>query len=140
MEYVATRKDVSNMYIYKADVWCDSCGESIRKSLKERGKEPEDPDDEWAYDSDDYPKEVMAADEDDCPWHCGAGGECLEAEVLPSGLRIGKLLSEGLTEEGVRYVREALEPDIVPHEVAEFWAAEFADQLQEAREDEEGGE
>ena len=43
-------------YIYQADVWCDDCGRAICKRLKRAGKAPADPDDEWTFDSDEYPE------------------------------------------------------------------------------------
>lgn len=43
-----------NTYIYKADLYCESCGEQIRERLQSTA--PDDPNDEHTYDSDDYPK------------------------------------------------------------------------------------
>ena len=43
-------------YIYLADVWCDDCGRAICRRLKREGNAPADPDDEWTFDSDEYPK------------------------------------------------------------------------------------
>ena len=43
-------------YIYLADVWCDDCGRAICKRLKREGNAPANPDDEWTFDSDEYPK------------------------------------------------------------------------------------
>lgn len=115
---------ISNMpYIYAADLWCYSCGREIRKRLRREGKAPADPHDENSYDSDEFPKFVGDAGEADCPQHCGAGEECLEAIELPSGRKVGALLSTELTGDGVRYTQEAI---AAGGEVAELWAEAFA--------------
>ena len=113
-------------YIYAADLWCNSCGRAIRKQLRREGHAPADPHDETSYDSDEYPKFAGDAGEADCPQHCGAGDECLEAIELPSGRKIGALLSTDLTGDGVRYTQEAI---AAGGEVAELWAEEFAASL-----------
>ena len=110
-------------YIYAADLWCDSCGRSIRKELRREGHAPADPHDETSYDSDEFPKYASDSGESDCPQHCGAGDNCLEAIELPSGRKIGALLSTDLTGDGVRYTQEAIAKG---GEVAELWAEEFA--------------
>ena len=113
-------------YIYQADLWCDSCGKAVRKQLRGGGHARANTADKCGYDSDDFPEFVCDPGEADCPQHCGAGDECLEAVELPSGRKIGALLSAALTSEGVRYVAEAVEEG---GEVAEFWAEEFAHHL-----------
>ena len=113
-------------FIYAADLWCDSCGREIRRQLRREGKAPADPRDEYSYDSDEYPKFAADSGEADCPQHCGSGGDCLEAVELPSGRKVGALLSTDLTEEGVHYVEEAISKG---GEVAEFWAEAFAASL-----------
>lgn len=95
-------------YIYRADVWCDDCGEAIRERLTAEGKAPADPDNEWSYDSDDFPKRASDNDESDCPQHCAAGEDCANAIELPSGSKVGTLIGE-LTRDGVVYVQEAIE-------------------------------
>jgi hypothetical protein len=95
-------------YIYRADVWCDECGEAIRARLTAEGKAPADPDDEWSYDSDDFPKRAGDDDESDCPQHCAANEDCINAIELPSGGKVGLLFGE-LTLDGVAYVQEAIE-------------------------------
>jgi hypothetical protein len=108
-------------YIYQADLWCDSCGHAIRRQLRREGHAAA----KYGYDTDDFPEFVSDPGEADCPQHCGAGDECLEAVEL-SGHKIGALLSTALTAEGVRYVEEATEDG---GEVAEFWAEQFAHYL-----------
>jgi len=113
-------------FIYAADLWCDSCGRAIRKQLRREGHAPADPGDEYSYESNDFPKHASGSSEADCPQHCGAGEECLEAIALPSGRKIGALLSTELTGDGVRYVEVAIAEG---GEVAELWAEEFANYL-----------
>lgn len=124
-------------YIYCADLYCDSCGKDIMARLDKEGKTPENPDDERSFDSDDYPKYVGDPGESDSPSHCGSHADCLEAEVLPSGDKIGCLLSTELTQDGVEYVREAIKDG---GEVAEFWANAFSDYDLGIKEDEDDDE
>jgi hypothetical protein len=85
-------------YIYKADVYCQSCGDAIRVKLAATA--PVDPLDHHSYDSDDYPKEAsVERDEADCPQHCG---------------KCGEFLRNPLTSEGYRYVQEALNATKLP--------------------------
>ena len=81
---------------------------------------------ETSYDSDEFPKFAADSGESDCPQHCGAGEDCLEAIELPSGRKVGALLSTDLTDDGVRYTQEAI---AVGGEVAELWAEEFSHYL-----------
>jgi len=63
-------------YIYKADVWCDSCAEHIMEEIRREHPElvPADPDDEYTFDSDDWPKCYLAdQDESDSPQNCASG-------------------------------------------------------------------
>lgn len=97
-------------YTYQAELWCPSCGRAIREELAAAGKEPADSENPYSYDSDDYPKAVaFCSIESDAPDHCAAGAECLEAEELSDGSRVGRLLTEYLTDIGDQYVREAAE-------------------------------
>ena len=112
-------------YIYCADIFCDSCGETIREALTEGGFAPADPEDEWSYDSDEFPKHAGDDEESDSPTNCGAGERCLEAEELLCGFRFGKQFGE-LTEDGVTYLRETIARG---GEVAEFWADFYSEYL-----------
>src|SRR5215467_10073467 len=81
-------------YIYQADVYCEDCGEVIRKQLRADGKAPEDELDHYSYDSDDFPKDAdIEHEESDSPQHC-AGCD--------------KFLHNPLTSHGYRYVQEEL--------------------------------
>jgi len=95
-------------YIYQADIWCNNCGEAIRERLIREGHAPTDPNDEWSYDSDDFPKRASDNDESDSPQHCAAGENCINAIELPSGSKVGLLFGE-LTSDGIAYVQEANE-------------------------------
>ena len=110
--------------IYQADTWCDSCSEAIREQLLAETPEADRSrfDNERNYDSDEFPKVMGDDEESDCPQHCAGHGECLEAEVLPDGEKIGALLSTSLTAEGERYVKEVVAEGGA---VAEFWRERF---------------
>ena len=105
-------------YIYQADVWCDDCGKAICERLTCEGKAPANPDDEWSFDSDDYPKHADDHDESDYPQHCAAGAKCLNAVTLPSGDKVGLLFGE-LTRDGVQYVKDAIAEGRT--EVTDLW-------------------
>ena len=74
------------VYIYNADVYCEECGESIKKGL---GRD-------FTGDSDDYPQGPTEQGYVDYPAHCGGCGVFLENQ---------------LTEEGYDYLREMLEEE-----------------------------
>ena len=117
---------MSLVYIYAADLWCEDDGAALRKELDEEGKGPEDPENELTYDSDHYPKGPMEEGESDTPNHCAAAAECLNAMTLPSGHKVGLLLTDDLTSDGLRYVAEAVWEG---GEVAlEVWLDAYADQ------------
>jgi hypothetical protein len=109
-----------NAYIYNADIYCEDCGEAIRKELTREGSAPENPDDERSYDSDEFPKGPYpdGGGESDSPQHCGSGEGCLNAIELSDGHKIGAWLENELTMEGVAYVQEAISEG---GEVAEMW-------------------
>lgn len=113
-----------NAYIYQADIFCADCGRSIRKRIKQEGKAPADPRDENTYDSDEYPKGPYqdGGGEADCPQHCGAGADCLNAMEL-GGFKVGAWLENPLTADGVAYVRQA------EGLAAEFWGQMYSDEL-----------
>ena len=112
-------------YIYAADIFCDACGSEIRKRIFDEGNAPESFGDETSYDSDEFPKRCGDDEEADCPTNCGNADRCLEAEILPSGDKIGKQFGE-LTSVGVDYLLVAIANG---GEIAEFWAEHYADYL-----------
>ena len=107
--------------LYNADLWCLDCTRRIREQLGREGKAPPDPQDEYSYDSGDYPKTGEEGSAD-CPNHCAAGEACLNAITLPSGRKVGELLTEELTERGREYVREAIKRG---GEVAQLWREHY---------------
>lgn len=78
-------------YIYQADLHCEDCIEKIKKNLKE----PENLENEYSYDSDDYPKGPypQGGGEANYPQHCDSCGLFLE---------------NPLTEDGEEYVKDAI--------------------------------
>lgn len=115
-----------NVYIYAADLYCDDCGEAIRKQITEEGFAPDDPDDESSYDSGEYPKGPYpdGGGEADCPQHCACGGDCLNEIELSDGWSVGAWLENELTIEGVEYVKEVIREG---GEVADLWAEFYQD-------------
>jgi hypothetical protein len=122
-----------NVYIYCADIYCEDCGEAIRREITEEGHAPTDPFDECSYDSDEFPKGPYpdGGGESDSPQHCGNGEDCCNAIVL-DGRNIGAWLENELTTDGVQYVRKALEES--RNEVTELWAEWYTDELDELAE------
>lgn len=74
------------MYAYQADIYCDDCGDAIKRDLAHM------PDDE-RNDSDNYPQWASDSSEADASQHCADCGEFLRNE---------------LTDDGRRYVIDAL--------------------------------
>ena len=123
-----------NVYIYAADIYCEECGEAIRKQITQEGHAPADPYNEWSYDSDEFPKgPFLDGSEADFPQHCGAGEDCLNAIELSDGTKIGAWLRNDLTADGVEYVKEAIREG---GEVGEMWADFYRDYDLEKAEDE----
>jgi hypothetical protein len=113
-------------YIFNADMYCDDCGEDIRRAIDAAGNTPADPDDEGSYDSGEYPKRCNgSSDEFDCPEHCGSGKDCSNVYEFPDGWKIGAWLENDLTTAGEDYVKDAVRWG---GEVAELWA-EYYDYL-----------
>lgn len=133
------------MYVYQADTYCDSCGEAIRVALTADGNAPEDPSDEYSFDSDDFPKSAPDNAEVDYPDHCASQGDCLEgidlgeyglepgADLIGAETRtIGALLSDNLTDAGVEYLRGMLgDAPRTEYQRAlhAYWRETFADYL-----------
>ena len=117
-----------NIYIYTADLYCKQCGEALQEFLIYKGLAQRDY--ESSYNSDQFPKGPYpdSGGESDSPQHCAAEDGCINAIELSDGTEIGVWLENGLTEEGVEYVREAIRAG---GEVAELWADFYSDQLGE---------
>ena len=81
-------------YIYRADVYCGDCGEAIREDIVQAGFAPDDPEDEYTYGSDEFPKGPYPTTEAvDAPEYCG---------------RCQSLLGSPLTEDGELYMIERM--------------------------------
>ena len=72
-------------YMYNAALYCEPCGEQIREDLTKQGKAPSDPEDEYSYDSDDFPKGPESSGESDSPSHCDGCAMFLENSLTPDG-------------------------------------------------------
>ena len=114
------------VYIYAADIYCKQCGEAIREQIIRERFAPEDPDDERSYDSGEFPKGPYpdGGGEADCPQHCGAGPECVNAIECDDGRKVGVWLENELTTDGVKYVCKAIREG---GEVAEMWADYYSE-------------
>jgi len=78
-------------YAYNAAVYCERCGEKIKSQLAK-------PDYPEPWDTGDYPMPIDTAyTEADTPLHCDS---------------CGKFLENSLTEDGLKYVRQAVKRDI----------------------------
>lgn len=114
-----------NVYVYDANIYCEDCGDTIRREIEEEGHAPDDLYDEHSYDSNEYPTPYPdGGGVSDTPEHCGGGGDCVNAIELSNGMRIGAWLENKLTAEGVGYVQDAIREG---GEVAELWAEFYAD-------------
>lgn len=94
-----------DVYIFKASLYCEDCGLDIKKRLDAEGKAPEDADDEYSFDSDEYPKGPYGdgGGEADSPQHCDGCGCFLENSLTSEGFSgvcdtIVESLSNGRTE------------------------------------------
>jgi hypothetical protein len=115
--------------IWQADVWCDDCADSVKDRL---WAESEDGPtystradwevdagyaDSRNYDSDEYPKDCDDDEESDCPDHCAAGADCINAEVIDDCIKIGYFFGNSLTTDGADYVRNTVIEDVTAGDV-----------------------
>lgn len=64
-------------YIFCADIYCDTCGESLKKDRQKPV---------GLIDSNDYPVQVDGTSEADSPQHCGMCHVFLENDLTPDGV------------------------------------------------------
>lgn len=78
---------MANAYIYRAALYCEGCTDEIKAILAKQGKVPAEPEDEYSYDSDDYPKGPFenGGGEADTPQHCNRCNCFLENPLTPDG-------------------------------------------------------
>lgn len=83
-----------DVYIFQADIYCESCGKGLMMEIPKPAHAARD--DESTYDSDEWPKGPYGdgGGEADCPQHCGM---------------CGLFLDNSLTEDGSTYVKQAWE-------------------------------
>lgn len=122
-----------NVYIYCADVYCEACGEDIRKRLTAEGKRPRTWRDETTYDSDEFPKGPYdnGGGEADCPQHCGSGKNCLDPTVLGDGPddKVGKFLENPLTTDGEKYVLDLAFEASGDQRVIDLWLNHYSEEI-----------
>jgi len=94
--FVSTR-----CYIFQGDIYCEECGNKIKKTLK-----PQDN----TGDSNDYPQGpyTEGGGESDAPQFCGSGKACAYKVNLPSNTTIGCPLGNHLTREGVTLINDKI--------------------------------
>src|SRR3954463_9207992 len=93
-------------YIYRADVYCDDCGNAIRVQIKANGDAPEDELDYYSYDSDDYPKDAdIEHEESDSPQHCAKCDQFLHNPLTSDGY---EYVQSKLTETGLKSICHGL--------------------------------
>lgn len=117
-----------NVYIYQADLYCPSCARRIKRRLASEGKRPAEFQDEFTFDSDDFPKGPYpeGGGEADIPQHCASGEDCLDPLIL-DGEKYGAFLGNDLTSDGIEYVKDVVENR--GGKVAQFWAEVYSDEL-----------
>ena len=94
-----------DFYIFQADTYCQLCASGIKARLDP----PPTPEDEWTFDSDEYPKGAFDSDyeESDSPDHCAS------CQIF---------LKNPLTSDGEAYIRELALEDNIPQEWREFYS------------------
>ena len=77
------------VYIYRAALYCEECGDAIGERLIGEGKAPANPADESSFDSDHFPKGPYpdGGGEADCAAHCDKCGVFLENALTADGER-----------------------------------------------------
>jgi len=108
----------------QARLICDDCADIIRDRIwleSEWGPTYNDRkawekavgyDGDCLYASDEYPKYCDDDEESDTPDHCANGDDCVNAQELEDGNRCGYFFGNSLTEEGAKYVKDAVREDI----------------------------
>lgn len=108
-----------DVFIYKADTWCEDCIAKVKADIAARGETPANPGDEHTYDSDDYPKGPFSNDESDSPTHCCKCHVFMEQPLTSAGYQY---VAEILNEEGVNTLESLSD---VGREWASYYGFEF---------------
>lgn len=76
-----------NVYIYKAALLCEECGDKCKAKLTVQGKAPADPSNENTFDSDNFPKGPYGSESNDADsiHHCDHCGVFLENPLTEEG-------------------------------------------------------
>lgn len=140
--------------IYCADIYCDACGDDIKRRIaRDLWNNRDDFDgliaieacrcvedielaldemDERSYDSNEYPKWCSDDEESDCPQHCGSHGNCLDPYVDTDGEKYGHFFGNDLTTEGYEYVvntvREDRKSGHTDSIACTLWASHYLDE------------
>ena len=111
-----------NVYIYQAALLCEDCGKVQCQALIDAGKAPANPDDEYTYDTDDYPKGPYGdgGGEADCAQHCDHCNTFLENPLTSHGAEnVAESLVSG-------FLRDDGSPDVLRE-----WFAFYRDDVRE---------
>ena len=102
-------------YIFQAALLCSDCGQATKDRLDAAGLAPDNPEAEYTFDSDTYPKGPYAdgGGEADSPQHCDQCGVFLENPLTP---------------DGQEYVRQAAAENFGHNAIVRQWR-EFYDYL-----------
>lgn len=135
------------VYTFQAALLCEECGEKVREELTVAGKAPKDPNLEYTYDSNNFPKGPDQEGESDSPSHCDKCGAFLESPLTGEG--------EDYVKEAVREARESFKrrsEGVTPDEADDLktqyvalteWEPYYSDTIdfdEESEEDEEAEE
>jgi hypothetical protein len=120
-------------YVYRADLYCDECGDRICERLTAAGKRPACVENESSFDSEYYPKHADN-ERHDSPHHCASGDKCLAKfrlgakgnPVKTGGIFVSALITQRLTQYGIDYVIEAADRG---NSVGLYWAKVFDQQI-----------
>jgi hypothetical protein len=130
--------DLMKVFMYRAALHCETCGGKIKDQLNQAGKQPEDIDNEYSYDSDDYPKGPYSdgGGEADCPQYCDTCGIFLENPLTHDGIdyEIGRIETNIF----LRHIDEPLYLSKIQHEASGLTDTEYLKRLKEI--DKKGGD
>lgn len=113
-------------YVYNADLYCEDCGEAIKRELRAEGHRKSDDSEEWPQ----GPYEDGGG-EADSPWHCGSNETCVNAMEF-DGTKVGVWLGNPLTSDGVEGLTEMLSETNSEYQrqLHEFWMCVYSDYLE----------
>lgn len=109
------------VYFYNADIYCEDCGNDIKRRIRKELKASGSKDSPVSQDSNEWPQPAEdGGGESDCPQHCGAGSDCYNADDYGrTGVKVGLFLENPLTRDGEAYVKEMHKDR--PSEITQMW-------------------